>query len=150
MFLLTIIQTLQRGLVMQLVASKFNLQALTQSKAFRFANYLVMSLVVVALFAVMNNAMAIDESTLGTDLNAPTGNPGDVATAGTVLGAPVNWLLKFMNGTGGLLAAMLGLLLTLYSAFVAKSLVGTILSVGIALVALYGPKVLMAFFGATI
>lgn len=135
---------------MQLVASKFNLQALTQSKAFRFTNYLVMSLVVVALFAVMNNAMAIDEASLGTNLDAPTGDAGDVETAATVLGAPVNWLLKFMNGTGGLLAAMLGLLLTLYSAFVAKSLVGTILSVGIALVALYGPKVLMAFFGATI
>lgn len=135
---------------MQLVAAKFNLQALTQSKAFRFANYVVMSLVVVTLFAIMNNAMAIEESSLGTDLNAATGAAGDVNTASTVLGAPVNWLLKFMNGTGGLLAAMLGLLLTLYSAFVAKSLVGTILSVGIALVALYGPKVLMAFFGATI
>ncbi|MCK4083690.1 hypothetical protein HCY52_07665 [Acinetobacter radioresistens] len=136
---------------MQLVAEKFNLQAFTQSKAFRFANYVVMSLVVVALFAIMNNAMAIEESSLGTDLNASgSGTAGDVNTASTVLGAPVNWLLKFMNGTGGLLAAMLGLLLTLYSAFVAKSLVGTILSVGIALVALYGPKVLMAFFGATI
>ncbi|AMW80716.1 hypothetical protein AMD27_17520 (plasmid) [Acinetobacter sp. TGL-Y2] len=135
---------------MNLVVQKFNLQVLTQTKAFRFLNYVAMALVVTVLFAVMNNAMAIEESSLGTDLNATTGAAGDINTASTVLGAPVNWLLKFMNGTGGLLAAMLGLLLTLYSAFVAKSLVGTILSVGIALVALYGPKVLMAFFGATI
>lgn len=135
---------------MQLVASKFDLRALTQSKAFRFANYVVMSLVVAAVFAIMNQAMAIDETTLGTDITVTNGNGGNVDSASTILGAPVNWLLKFMSGTGGLLAAMLGLLLTLYSAFVAKSLVGTILSVGIALVALYGPKVLMAFFGATI
>ncbi|WP_436658751.1 hypothetical protein [Acinetobacter sp. P1(2025)] len=135
---------------MQLVMSKFNLDAVTKTKAFRFASYVCLSLFVVTLFAMMNNALAIEESSLGTDLNATTGEAGDVATAGTVLGAPVNWLLTFMNGTGGLLAAMLGLLLTLYSAFVAKSLVGAILSVGIALVALYGPKVLMAFFGATI
>ena len=136
---------------MQLAMSKFGLGQISQTKAFRFVSYVCLSLFVASLFAMLNNALAIEESSLGTDLNASgSGNAGDVSTAGTVLGAPVNWLLTFMNGTGGLLAAMLGLLLTLYSAFVAKSLVGAILSVGIALVALYGPKVLMAFFGATI
>lgn len=135
---------------MQLTMSQFGLTTIKQSKAVRFVSYVCLTLFVASLFAVLNQAMAIEESSLGTNLNATTGAAGDVNTASTVLGAPVNWLLKFMNGTGGLLAAMLGLLLTLYSAFVAKSLVGAILSVGIALVALYGPKVLMAFFGATI
>lgn len=135
---------------MNLAMPVISLASLKQTKAFRITSYVLLSLFAVSLFALLNQAMAIEESTLGTNLNATTGAAGDVNTASTVLGAPVNWLLKFMNGTGGLLAAMLGLLLTLYSAFVAKSLVGAILSVGIALVALYGPKVLMAFFGATI
>lgn len=135
---------------MNLAMPVISLASLKQTKAFRITSYVLLSLFAVSLFALLNQAMAIEESSLGTNLNATTGTAGDVNTASTVLGAPVNWLLKFMNGTGGLLAAMLGLLLTLYSAFVAKSLVGAILSVGIALVALYGPKVLMAFFGATI
>lgn len=135
---------------MNLAMPVISLASLKQTKAFRITSYVLLSLFAVSLFALLNQAMAISESSLGTNLNATTGAAGDVNTASTVLGAPVNWLLKFMNGTGGLLAAMLGLLLTLYSAFVAKSLVGAILSVGIALVALYGPKVLMAFFGATI
>lgn len=137
---------------MNLAMPVISLASLKQTKAFRITSYVLLSLFAVSLFALLNQAMAIEESSLGTNLNpaGSTGGAGDVNTASTVLGAPVNWLLKFMNGTGGLLAAMLGLLLTLYSAFVAKSLVGAILSVGIALVALYGPKVLMAFFGATI
>jgi hypothetical protein len=135
---------------MQLVAQKFNLQAFTQSKAFRFTNYALMLMSVIALYSVMNSALAINESDLGDNLGDTQEDAGDVTVAAGILGAPVNWLISFLSGTGGLLATVIALAFAVYSAIAAKSLAGVIICFGIALTAIYGPSILLAFFGAVI
>ena len=121
---------------------------LADSRLGKAISYVALAVVAVVLFALMSeaNALTVDSS------GAVTSNSGDVDmnNGGGILNEPITWLLNFMRGTGGLLAALLGLLMTLYSAFVSKSLIGAILSVGIALCALYGPDILINFFGAVI
>lgn len=129
---------------MQLVMQKFNFTGITQSKAFQMVTFVALAALVVMLFTLLNDVSAITEASLST--TAAAGSSAD--KAGSTLNTPTLWVLSFMKGTGGLLAALLGLLLTLYSAFVAKSLVGVMLSVGIAVTALYGPDVIMNFMGA--
>lgn len=94
----------------------------------------------------------------GTDAHAVTvasGANGAVSTTGTtgsgnLLAAPVLWLQQFMKGTGGLLAALLALMWTLYEAFVSKDVKGAGVAIGVGLIAIYGPTVLGTFFGATL
>lgn len=120
---------------------------LTNSRPAKIVSYVAMALVAVVLFAVFSEANALQIDASG---NVTGGNNVDMDNGGGILNEPIAWLLNFMRGTGGLLAALLGLLMTLYSAFVSKSLIGAILSVGIALCALYGPDILISFFGAVI
>src|SRR5690606_17941285 len=129
---------------------------LSQTKGLRAISYLAMIATAMVLFAVWQDAAALDTETLqdgsAQDEGGVAAGAGiEAGGAGTmILAEPVMWLLNFMNGTGGLLAALLGLLMTLYSAFVSKSLIGVLVSVGIALCALYGPDILINFFGAVI
>ena len=129
---------------------------LSQTKGLRAISYLAMIATAMVLFAVWQDAAALDTETLqdgsAQDEGGVAAGAGiEAGGAGTmILAEPVMWLLNFMNGTGGLLAALMGLLMTLYSAFVSKSLIGVLISVGIALVALYGPDILINFFGAVI
>ena len=121
---------------------------LADSRLGKAISYVALAVVAVVLFALMSeaNALQIDSSGAVTS----TSGTVDMNNGGGILNEPIVWLLNFMRSTGGLLAALLGLLMTLYSAFVSKSLIGAILSVGIALCALYGPDILIDFFGAVI
>ncbi len=129
---------------------------LSQAKGMKAVSYVAMLAVAFVLFAVWQDVSAMDTETIAagssTDEGGIAAGEGiEAGGAGTmILAEPVMWLLNFMNGTGGLLAALLGLLMTLYSAFVSKSLIGVLVSVGIALCALYGPDILINFFGAVI
>jgi hypothetical protein len=130
---------------------------LSQTKGVRAVSYVAMLAVTFVLFALWQDASALETDALangsaGEEQGGGVAGEGiEIGGAGTmILAEPVMWLLNFMNGTGGLLAALLGLLMTLYSAFVSKSLVGVLVSVGIALCALYGPDILINFFGAVI
>lgn len=120
---------------------------LADSRVGKAISYVALAIVAVILFALMSEANALQIDASG---NVTGGNNVDMDNGGGILNEPITWLLNFMRGTGGLLAALLGLLMTLYSAFVSKSLIGAILSVGIALCALYGPDILINFFGAVI
>lgn len=120
---------------------------LAYSRVGKAISYVALAIVAVILFALMSEANALQIDASG---NVTGGNNVDMDNGGGILNEPITWLLNFMRGTGGLLAALLGLLMTLYSAFVSKSLIGAILSVGIALCALYGPDILINFFGAVI
>jgi len=120
---------------------------LANSRLGKAISYVALAVVSVVLFALMSDANALQIDASG---NVTGGNNVDMDNGGGILNEPITWLLNFMRGTGGLLAALLGLLMTLYSAFVSKSLIGAILSVGIALCALYGPDILINFFGAVI
>lgn len=120
---------------------------LADSRLGKAISYVALAVVAVVLFALMSEANALQIDATG---NVTGGKDVDMDNGGGILNEPITWLLNFMRGTGGLLAALLGLLMTLYSAFVSKSLIGAILSVGIALCALYGPDILISFFGAVI
>lgn len=121
---------------------------LADSRLGKAISYVALAVVAVVLFALMSEANALQVDSSGAVTS--TGGTVDMDNGGGILNEPITWLLNFMRGTGGLLAALLGLLMTLYSAFVSKSLIGAILSVGIALCALYGPDILINFFGAVI
>lgn len=121
---------------------------LADSRLGKAISYVALAVVAVVLFALMSEANALQVDSSGAVTS--TSGTVDMANGGGILNEPITWLLNFMRGTGGLLAALLGLLMTLYSAFVSKSLIGAILSVGIALCALYGPDILINFFGAVI
>lgn len=127
---------------------------LSQAKGMKAISYFTMLAVAFMLFAAWQDASALETSEIAngsSEAGATAGEGIEAGGAGTmILAEPVMWLLNFMNGTGGLLAALLGLLMTLYSAFVSKSLIGVLISVGIALSALYGPDILINFFGAVI
>lgn len=79
-----------------------------------------------------------------TDASATT------ATGGAFLKNTVDFFVSFMSGYGGLLAAMLGLVWTLYEAFVQKSLQGVAIAIGVSIIAVYGPAAVKTFFGATL
>ena len=121
---------------------------LADSRLGKAISYVALAVVAVVLFALMSEANALQVDSSGAVTS--TSGTVDMDNGGGILNEPITWLLNFMRGTGGLLAALLGLLMTLYSAFVSKSLIGAILSVGIALCALYGPDILINFFGAVI
>ena len=136
----------------QSLSDKF--YGLSQTKSLKAVSYLAMLAVAFVLFAVWQDATAMETTDIAAGSSEAGASAGEGITqggAGTmILAEPVMWVLNFMNGTGGLLAALLGLLMTLYSAFVSKSLIGVLISVGIALCALYGPDILINFFGAVI
>ena len=79
-----------------------------------------------------------------TDANATTD------TGGAFLKDTVDFFIAFMKGYGGLLAAMLGLVWTLFEAFVNKSLQGVAIAIGVSIIAVYGPAAVKTFFGATL
>lgn len=72
------------------------------------------------------------------------------ATGAAFLKDTVTWFVNFMKGYGGILAAMLGLVWTLYEAFIQKSLQGVAIAIGVSIIAVYGPTAIQAFFGATL
>lgn len=124
------------------------LHQMANSRVAKAVSYVAITVLAVIVFAFLNDANAL---TIDASGNVTSGSGDvDMDNGGGILNEPIAWLLNFMRGTGGLLAALLGLLMTLYSAFVSKSLIGAILSVGIALCALYGPDILINFFGAVI
>lgn len=127
---------------------------LSLNQTMRKVSYFVALTFIVALSYVLTIeiANALTVSATGT-ITAATGSQSTAATmtsGGNVLQQPLFWLLNFLKGTGGLFAAVLALLFTIFEAFVRKNLVGAILSFAVALVALYGPGILTTFFGASL
>ncbi|WP_436659680.1 hypothetical protein [Acinetobacter sp. P1(2025)] len=62
---------------------------------------------------------------------------------------PVEWLVTFLEGTGGLFAAMCGLVIGLYAAVVSQSLWQVACSLVFEMVLHYMPPALMAIFDFT-
>ena len=137
-----------------LISAQFALRKLANNPLARKISYFaaLALLVVIAYAFTIEFASALTVGTNGT-ITAGTGSQSTAATlttGGNVLQQPLYWLLNFLKGTGGLFAAVLALLFTIFEAFVRKNLVGAILSFAVALVALYGPGILTTFFGASL
>lgn len=129
---------------MNLVLSKFNFNDLKTNKYLRMTSYVALAICFMLLAIALNDVFAITEASLND--TAAMGVDG----SGQVLNTPVLWTIRFLEGTGGLFATVLAFCLALYSAIFAKSLMGIILAIGIAIAAVFGPAILMSVFGAII
>lgn len=129
---------------MQLVLNKFSFAEFASSKAARLMSYVALLFTAIFLFTLLNDTNAITETQL------KNASAAGADKSGTLLNTPVLWVINFLKGTGGLFAAVLAFVMTLYAAVVAKSLMGIVISIGIGIAAVFGPTILMSFFGAGI
>ena len=74
----------------------------------------------------------------------------DANDATNSLIVPVEWLVNFLEGTGGLFAAMCGLVIGLYAAVVNHSLWQVACSIVFEMVLHYMPPVLCMIFGISL
>lgn len=99
----------------------------------------------------MNNMKAfVSVVLINVLLLSPVYASPDMEVARNALIEPVTWLVHFLEGTGGLFAAMLGLVVGLYAAVVNHSLWQVACSMVFEMVLHYTPAILSIIFAIPI